>query len=90
MENAITVFREKQQPSAYENLKTIDFFFISYCESRTNFYLTTICPLKEIHKSSNNPDCSSLSLPLSLSLSLSLSPFLMPTSPLSGTNMISD
>lgn len=27
MENAITVFWEKQQPSVYENLITIDFFF---------------------------------------------------------------
>lgn len=77
MENAITVCWEKQQPGVYENLITIDFFFISYCKSRTNFYLTTICPLKEIHKSSNKPDCSSLSLSpsLSLSQSLSVSPF---------------
>lgn len=72
MENAITVFWEKQQPGVYENLITIDFFFISYWKSRTNFYLTTICPLKEIHKSSNKPDCSSLSLSLSLSLSIPL------------------
>lgn len=28
MENAITVFSEKQQPGVYENLITIDFFFL--------------------------------------------------------------
>lgn len=82
MVSAITVFYKKKQSSVYENLITIDFFIViifSYCGSRTNFYLTTICPLKEIHTTSNNPDCSSSTPPphtlLSLSQSLSVSLF---------------
>lgn len=77
MVSAITVFYKKKQSSVYENLITIDFFIViifSYCGSRTNFYLTTICPLKEIHTTSNNPDCSSSTPPPphpSLSLSIS-------------------